>query len=96
MTKEINWRDYSFNPDDAAEMIQEEIDNLLKGQDPEYLSDADYAEYDSLQTALWRAQDAAEEQAASLIDYDPYFDNGLSCSDFCYLITAHKGGSFLS
>ena len=48
MTNEINWRDYSFNPDDAAEMIQEEIDNLLKGQDPEYLSDADYTEYDSL------------------------------------------------
>lgn len=82
MTNKINWRDYSFNPDDAAEMIQEEIDNLLKGQDPEYLSDADYTEYDSLQTALWRAQDAAEEQAASLIDYDPYFDNGLSRSDF--------------
>ena len=83
MKYEVNWRDFSYDPDEAAESIQAEMDALCNGQDPEYLSDAGYAEYDSLQTALWRAQDAAEERAASLIDYDPYFDNGFSRSDFC-------------
>ena len=84
MKYEVNWRDYSYDPDEAAESIQAEMDALCNGQDPECLTPEEYEEWDALQSALWRAQDTAEtaENIAEYANYNPYWDNGLSVHDF--------------
>ena len=60
----IDWRDYSYYPETAAEMIQEEMDELLKKApypDEEWLTDDDYKEYEALQSALRSAQSAYDD-----------------------------------
>ena len=61
----INWKDYSRYPETAAELIQEEMDELLKKApypDEEWLEPDDYKEYEALQSALWGAQSAYEDE----------------------------------
>ena len=42
MKYEVNWRDYSYDPNEAAESIQAEMDALCNGQDPECLTPEQY------------------------------------------------------
>lgn len=61
----INWRDYSYYPETAAELIREEMDELLKKApypDEEWLTDEDYKEYAALQSALYSAQSAYDDE----------------------------------
>ena len=60
----IDWRDYSYYPETAAELIRQEMDELLKKApypDEEGLTDEDYKEYEVLQSALWSAQSAYDD-----------------------------------
>lgn len=61
----INWRDYSNYPETAAELIQLEMDELLKKApypDAEWLNNEDYKDYEALQSALWAAQSAYDDE----------------------------------
>ena len=60
----IDWRDYSYYPETAAELIQQEMDELLKKApypDEEWLTDEAYKEYEDLQSALRSAQSAYDD-----------------------------------
>ena len=61
----IDWRDYSYYPETAAELIQQEMDELLKKApypDEEWLTDEAYKEYETLQSALRNAQGAYDDE----------------------------------
>lgn len=61
----IDWRDYSYYPETAAELIRQEMDELLKKApypDEEWLTDDDYKEYETLQSALRSAQSAYDDE----------------------------------
>ena len=61
----IDWRDYSYYPETAAELIRQEMDELLKKApypDEECLTDEAYKEYETLQSALRRAQSAYDDE----------------------------------
>ena len=61
----IDWRDYSYYPETAAELIRQEMDELLKKApypDEEWLTDEAYKEHEALQSALWRAQSASDAE----------------------------------
>lgn len=61
----IDWRDYSYYPETAAELIQQEMDELLKKApypDEEWLTDEAYKEYEDLQSALRSAQSAYDDE----------------------------------
>ena len=60
----IDWRDYSYYPVTAAELIRQEMDELLKKApypDEEWLTDEAYKEYEALQSALRSAQSAYDD-----------------------------------
>ena len=60
----IDWRDYSYYPETAAELIRQEMDELLKKApypDEEWLTDEAYKEYETLQSALRDAQSAYDD-----------------------------------
>lgn len=60
----IDWRDYSYYPETAAELIRQEMDDLLKKApypDEEWLTDEAYKEYEALQSALRSAQSAYDD-----------------------------------
>ena len=60
----IDWRDYSYYPEAAAELIRQEMDELLKKApypDEEWLTDEAYTEYETLQSALRSAQSAYDD-----------------------------------
>ena len=60
----IDWRDYSYYPETAAELIRQEMDDLLKKApypDEEWLTDEAYEEYEALQSALRSAQGAYDD-----------------------------------
>ena len=61
----IDWRDYSYYPETAAELIRQEMDELLKKAtypDEEWLTDEAYKEYEALQSALWDAQSTYDDE----------------------------------
>ena len=61
----IDWRDYSYYPEAAAELIRQEMDELLKKApypDEEWLTAEAYKEYEALQSALWDAQSAYDDE----------------------------------
>ena len=60
----IDWRDYRYYPATAAELIRQEMDELLKKApypDEEWLTDEAYKEYEALQSALRSAQSAYDD-----------------------------------
>ena len=61
----IDWRDYSYYPETAAELIRQEMDEMLKKApypDAEWLTDEAYKEYEALQSALRSAQSAYDDE----------------------------------
>lgn len=61
----INWRDYGYEPETAAEAIRLEMDRLKKKapyQDEDWLDNEDREEYEALKEALWAAERAYDDE----------------------------------
>lgn len=61
----INWRDYGYKPETAAEAIRLEMDRLKEKapyHDEDWLDDEQYEEYEALKEALWAAERAYDDE----------------------------------